>query len=371
MDLFRSSMSPEAGEAVKKILTPDENGRVYCGEGPVTLKFEQEFTAMAGLPDRPLGVNSCSAAIDLGLHLIGLQPEDEVIVSPMTCSASNGSVVTRGARLVWADVDPITGLIDPESVSRLISPWTKAIIAVDWSGRTCDYGALRAALRGHNIPIIEDAAHKFYLDDNFGDIVCWSFGPIKHLSTGGYGGAIMVDDTLYDRARLLRWHGLDRLSKADFRCSQDILEVGYRYHMTDDMASIGLANMSLAMYGVEMARAHAQYYCKELVDIPGIKVPPFDNQCDYWLFGIIVEGDRDEFAVKLAERGIPTSRAHARNDRHSGFAAATATQDGSLSGVQYFDDHQLNIPVGWWITDKEIDYIIESVKELASATIMV
>src|SRR6516162_3783962 len=136
-------MTPEAGEAVKAVLTPDADGRVYCGEGPVTAQFEREFQAVAGVTDRVLGMNSCSAAIDLALDLVGLQPGDEVITTPMTCSASNGSVVTRGGSLVWADVNPLTGLIDPASVKRLVKPWTKAIIAVDWAGRTCDYPGLR------------------------------------------------------------------------------------------------------------------------------------------------------------------------------------------------------------------------------------
>src|SRR6185437_13317926 len=131
MDLFRCSMAPEAGEAVKTVLTPDSNGRVYCGEGSLTLKFEQEFTKLAGLPDRPLGVNSCTAAIDLTLHMLGVGPGDEVIVTPMTCSASNGPVVNRGANLVWADVDPLTGLIRPDSVANVMTASTKAIIAVD------------------------------------------------------------------------------------------------------------------------------------------------------------------------------------------------------------------------------------------------
>jgi perosamine synthetase len=362
IDLFRASMSPEAGDAVKRVLTPDEKGRVYCGEGQITKDFETQFAEVTGLRQLPLGTNSCTASIDMALHMLGVGPGDEVICTPMTCSATNGSVVNRGAKIVWADVDPITGLISPESIGRVVSSYTKAILAVDWAGRKCDYQVIRDAI-GWQVPIIEDAAHCIYLGDTTGDYVAWSFGPIKHLSCGGYGGALLTPSHDYDRARLLRWHGLDRLSKADFRCSQDITEVGYRYHMTDDQAAIGLANLELAKANVAEARRHARDYCRLLRNVSGLAIPPYDAGCDYWLFGLIVEGNRDAFAESLAANGIPTSRAHARNDKHTAFAQATTHQDGELPGVTYFDDHQINIPVGRWVTDHEIDFIISCIEK--------
>lgn len=368
LDLFRASMAPGAGGAVKAVLTPDANGRVYCGEGPITAEFEKKFAETTGLDRPPLGVNSCTAAVDLALHMVGLEPGDEVICTPMTCSATNGSVVTRGAKIVWADVDPLTGLMRPDSVAKLYSRRTKAVLAVDWAGRHCDYAGLRHAV-GNRVPIIEDAAHCIYLGPERGDYVAWSFGPIKHLSCGGYGGALLPPEDQYDRARLLRWHGLDRLSKADFRCAQDILEAGYRYHMTDDMASIGLANMDLAVKNVEKAREHAIRYHESLSLGADFLLPRYDQMCDYWLFGMIVQHNRDGFAQHLAERGIPTSRTHARNDGHSAFRAATVAQDGDLPGVTYFDDHQINIPVGRWVTNAEIDYIIEEITDYASVKV--
>lgn len=367
MDLFRASMSPEAGDAVKKVLTPDAKGRVYCGEGQITAEFEKAFADVTGLDRPPLGVNSCTAAIDLALHMLGVGEGDEVICTPMTCSATNGAVVTRGANIVWADVDPQTGLMQPESVARVVSRQTKAVLAVDWAGRHCDYAALRKATQGA-VPIIEDAAHCLYLGEQRGDYVAWSFGPIKHLSCGGYGGALLPPKSQYDRARLLRWHGLDRLSSADFRCAQDITEAGYRYHMTDDMASIGLANIELAVRGVYAATRHALRYHALLSGVHGINLPPYDSSCNYWLFGILAD-DRDGLAIRLAEHGIPTSRAHARNDGHSAFKAAAIRQDGDLPGVEYFDNHQLNIPVGWWVDESEINFIAREILDYASVKV--
>lgn len=360
VDLFRCSMSPEAGAAVARLYTPDASGRIYCGQGRYTDLFEQTLQETLDLPRVPLGVNSCSAAIDLALHMIGIGPGDEVISTSLTCTATNGPIVSRGAKVVWADIDPITGLIDPVSVAHLITPRTKAVIAVDWAGRACDYAALQAI--AGSIPVIEDAAHRLYLPPIHGDYVAWSFGPIKHLTTGGYGGALLPPHAQHKRASLLRWHGLDRtLPNDSFRCEQDIEEVGYRYHMTDDQAVVGLHNLDLACRGVAQARDNARYYCQQLAGIEGITIPPFDEGCDYWLFGMIIEHDRDGFIARLAERGIASGRVHARNDKHTAFRASTAC-DTPIPGVDSFDSHQVNIPVGHWVTPSERDSIVEAVR---------
>jgi len=355
-------MSANAGEAVKALYTPDEKGRIYCGQGVKTDEFEQLFKDATGLRDEnaPLGVNSCTAAIDLSLHLIGVGPGDEVVSVGVTCAATHTSLVNRGAKIVWADIDPITGLIDPNSVARVVSSKTKAVIAVDWAGRWCDYVALKQSVL-NSIPIIEDAAHCLYIPEVHGDYVCYSLGPIKHLTTGGYGGMLLPPPHHYKRAELLRWHGLDRHSNADFRAGQNIVEAGYRYHMTDDQAVVGMANLSVAKVNVASARFNATRYARHFKSLPGITMPPFDRTSNYWLHGIIIEGDRDEFQRRMAERGIPTSRAHARNDVHDAFVKATARQDGDLPGTTYFDSHQTNIPGGAWLKATEINEVLEAV----------
>jgi dTDP-4-amino-4,6-dideoxygalactose transaminase len=365
--LFKVNMSPDAGLAATKVLASG-----YVGQGPMVDEFERTFTLATGLDRQPLGVNSCSAAIDLALHLIGVGPGDEVITTPITCTATNGPIVNRGASIVWADVDPITGNIAPRSVARMRTERTKAVIAVDWSGRACDYDAIRMVAPG--LPVIQDAAHRFYIDQPHGDYVCWSFGPIKHLTCGGYGGALLPPAGQFERARLLRWHGLDRLSQADFRCEQDITEVGYRYHMTDDQAAVGLTNLPLAARSVARARANARWYSQTLAQVSGITVPPFDASADYWLMTILAD-DREGLRAHLTERGIASSQVHARNDKHTAFRRAMIDSD-NLRGVEYFDAHQLSIPVGWWVSDADreriaaavIEHSLANVKELAHAS---
>jgi dTDP-4-amino-4,6-dideoxygalactose transaminase len=347
-------MSPDAGRAATEVLASG-----YVGQGERVDEFERLFARATGLDREPLGVNSCSAALDLSLHLIGVGPGDEVLVSPITCTATVGAIVNRGAKIVWADVQPFTGRINPDDAWNKMTRRTKAIIAVDWAGRSCDYATLKSA----GVPVVQDAAHRFYVGQPYGDYLCYSFGPIKHLTCGGYGGAILPPPEQFDRARLLRWHGLDRLSKADFRCSQDIVEAGYRYHMTDDQAAVGLANLPYASRSVARSRENAEWYCQSLAGAPGITVPPFDPDCDYWLMTILAN-DRDGLMAHLTERGIASSQVHARCDKHTAFKRATA-HSGQLPGVDHFDAHQLSIPTGFWISDQDREHIAGAVLEWA------
>lgn len=336
--LFKVAMSPEAVGAVGDVLLSG-----YIGQGPMVERFEAALATLLDLPAPPLTVSSGTAALDLALHLIGVGPGDEVITTPVTCTATNSPIVTRGARPVWADVHPFTGLIDAEDVARKITPRTRAVMAVDWGGALCDY----AALRRLGLPVIQDAAHSLTAGIG-GDYVCWSFQAIKHLTCGD-GGALWTPAADLERARLLRWYGLDRRSKADFRCEQNIQEVGYKAHMNDVAAAIGLANIGQTPGLIAKHRENAAWYNSVL----GM---PRDAASAWWLYTLLVE-DRAGFTRHMAERGVAVSPVHARNDTHDAFRFP----NGPLPGVDYFASRNVAIPVGWWLTPAERNQIVEAV----------
>ena len=339
VDLFRVTGSPMIRRLLGDPWEPDEDGRVYIGQGARVDLFEKVFAIVTGLPAWddlrwPLGVNSASAAIDLALHQIGVGAGDEVIATPITCTASNGPVVTRGASLAWADVDPITGNMEPYSLSRLITPRTKAIIAVDWGGRSCDYNRIRWLTEGA-IPIIQDAAHRLYIDpDNCGDYVAWSFGPIKHLTTGGYGGALLPPRAEHERTRELRWHGLDRrnsglpLRAADPR---GWVSVSHDRRPGDR----GVGEPAAGDWGCCSGERERQLVQQRPGWRAGLIVPPFDPRADYWFFTVLTTAPyaRDSLKVALGKAGIASSQVHARNDEHPAFMQATARQYGALESV--------------------------------------
>lgn len=351
IDLFRVAMSPEAKDRVADVLTPDPFGRLYIGQGNEVDAFE---TALAGLLDLsapPLTTNSCTSAIDLALHLIGVGPGDCVLTTPVTCTATNSPIVNRGAVPYWVDVDPLTGLIDPskieEAIERACRDYTPvAIMAVDWGGALCDYNALKR----FGLPVIQDAAH--HLTTPQGDYACYSFQAIKFLTCGD-GGALWCPPEQMERARLLRWYGLDRRSKTDFRCEQNIQEVGFKYHMNDIAAAIGLANIRATKGLIQLHRDHATEYSLCLNG----EVAPGHNQSACWLYTLLVE-DRAGFIAHMAERGIACSPVHARNDTHAAFHFP----NGPLPGVDHFAARNVAIPVGWWLSAEDRRTVIEAVQ---------
>lgn len=352
--LFRVHMSAAAHQRVSDVLSSG-----YIGQGKVNAEFEDRLSNFVGA--QVLTVNSCTAALDLALHLIGVGPGDAVISTPMTCTATNGVIVNRGARIVWADVDPVTGLIDPADVKRKMSASVKAVMAVDWGGQSCEYEALREVADG--VPIVQDAAHNVMADpDNGGDYIAWSFQAIKHL-TSGDGGALRVPFYEYQRARLLRWYGLDRDSSDSFRCEQSITEAGYKYHMNDINSAIGLANLADVDEVVEAHRFNAYSLRSALADAEDvIGLPPQSDDSSWWLFTVRVSQPK-AFIDYMAEAGVMCSPVHKRNDVHPAFRRVAISSD--LPGVDAFAEHEVAIPVGWWLSKDDRSHIVRSVLSYA------
>ena len=343
--LFKVAMSPRAKHAVGATL---DSG--YIGQGPRVDEFEAALEAEFLLPRRPVTTNSCTSALDLALELIGVGPGDAVVTTPQTCTATNTPIVKRHAIPVWADVNQ-RGLVTPQSVLRAAVAAqvdglnVKAIMVVDWAGARPDIRGIKGLLPG--TPVIEDAAHRLPSMVNDADYTAWSFQAIKYLTTVD-GGALLTPEDQVGRAKLLRWYGLDREGSADFRCAQNIEEVGFKYHMNDVAASVGLANLPLAVANLAAQRRNAQYLARQL------KID-FYADSHYWFFPLVIP-QRDNFVAHMAKQGIETSQVHARNDKHTGF-----NYPRSLPGVDRFDAAQLALPCGWWLRKEELDQIVEAV----------
>lgn len=374
VDLFRPHLAPEAAQAAARVLTPDpETGRAFIGTGRLVDRFEAELATLLDADGRPvLAVNSCTSALTLAYHLCGVGPGAVVVAAPLTCAATIGPIVTLGGRVAWADVDPETGCVDPGSVAALLrrlhrdGEQASAVVAVDWAGRSCDYNALRVA--AGRVPIIQDAAHSLLATHNGryaarvgGDWLAFSFGPIKQLSSQ-HGGALVCPDDgpAAEQAHRLRWHGLDRRSSADFRCAQDIDRAGWNFSMTDVEAAVLLANLPHVRGLVHRHRQHALAYDKAFRDLPGLTVPEYDPGSSYWVYPLLTD-DRDGCIRFLAERGIQASQVHRRCDTHPAFRDATHPATQKLPGLDRFAARQLNIPVGWFLSERDVAHVIAAV----------
>lgn len=353
--LFKVRMSHEAPFFVSGVLNSG-----FIGQGPKVEVFEDLLWKELRCETRPVTVNSCTSAIDLALHLCGVGYGDEVISSSQTCLASNIGPVHRGATIRWADIDPITGLIDPDSVEKLITKNTKAIIAVNWAGRLCDYEKLKS----FGIPVIEDSAHTWDVHNpSFGvrgDYVCYSFQAIKFLTTGDGGLLICPNKEKEDEARILRWFGLDRTKGQSFRCQQMIEHVGFKYHMNDIAAAIGICNITEARCSVYSYKINSKLLIDNVKN-PNLILPSYDPTCSFWLFSLHVLNNRkQDFILYMEDCGIAVSPVHHRNDL---YPCMEKYKEGPLVGVEQFNRTQVSIPNGWWLTESDIGYIIDKLNE--------
>ncbi len=345
--LFKHWVAPEAAAAVAETLASS-----CIGQGPKVDEFEQALEPWIG---KNVTVNSGTSALWLAYDLAGIKPGDTVIASPMTCLLANVPLAHMGANILWADVYPDTGLIDPNSVEKLLKsyPSTVAICCVDYAGVVCDIPALRILASDHRATLIVDAAHSFGANQGSTEpdyLTCYSFQAIKHLTTGD-GGAISIADPLVrDVATLQRWCGLDRKG-GGFRCDQIVTMKGYKFHMTDIAASIGLANLPHVAKNIGLHRWHAAQY-----NTAGLGNMPIESSC--WMYNVMVD-NREGFVKHMASRGIQAARTHNRNDLHPIFNA----MEQDLPGVTQFNDHQCSIPVGWFLSDEDVQHIIKAVQE--------
>jgi dTDP-4-amino-4,6-dideoxygalactose transaminase len=360
--LFKVHMPDAVIEPVRETL---HSG--YIGQGPRVDEFEHALAAWFG-SQNVLTVNSGTSALQLALRLADVTSGHEVISTAMTCAATNEPIMAAGARIIWADINPRTGNIDPLDVERKITPRTKAIMAVHWGGYPCDLQELNRIGRKYDVKIIEDAAHAFgatYHGQPIGshsDFACFSFQAIKHLTTVDGGALVCRSTDAYKRGKLLRWYGIDRESeRKDFRCEEDVNEWGYKFHMNDVNATIGLVQLQSVGDVLRRHRANAAYYRERLNNLPGLTLLDYspDRESSYWLFTVRVR-NRLEFMNAMKQAGIVVSQVHARNDTHTMFRDFRR----NLPGVEEFVEEQVSIPVGWWLSAEQRETITATVMRL-------
>ena len=351
----------------------------WIGEGPKVEAFEKVLKNYYG-NEYISTVNNGTSALHLAYHM-SLYPNEakgyktsddfEIISTPITCTATNTPIIANGARIVWADVDPYTGNIDPKDVENKITNKTKAIVMVHWGGNPCEISAINEIGKKHGIKVVEDAAHAIGMEyknkkvGNFSDFTAISLQAIKCITSVDGGILMMKNEEDYKRACLLRWYGIDRTIRegVDLRCEIDVAEAGYKFHMNDVSAVIGNENFKHLPELRDKARSNAKYYDEVFSDCEKIRVVPEnpDGKSSYWLYTLHVE-NRDVIMAKLNELGIMSSKVHARNDTHTMFKDFHA----DLPNAERFNKTHLCIPVGWWVSKEEKEFIADSVVKVVN-----
>ena len=357
--LFKVHMPPP------EALMPRLQSVLYSGqvtEGAQVVEFERRFSRYFGI-EHVLSFHSGTAALHTALMLANVGPGDEVVSTAMTAEPTNMAIAYTGARPVWADVDPRNGNLSAASVAAAIGPRTRAIMVVHYGGIPAPLAGIRAVAAQHGLPVIEDAAHALgaryagQLIGRHSEYVMFSLQAIKHLTTIDGGMLACRNGADVPRARRLRWFGIDRNVP---RTAVDVSEVGYKYHMNNVTASIGLVQLDYIAQVIERHIDNGRCFDRALRDVPGLSLCAFEAQAEpsYWFYTVLAE-NRDGLARKLSERGIGNSQAHKRNDKHSVFAASRA----ELPGLDAFYSRMLHLPCGWWVDEAARDYIAQTLRE--------
>ncbi len=359
--LFRPSISEDAIEAVAEVLRSG-----WLGLGPRTEEFEQRFAEYIGVP-HCVGLNSCTSAIHLALRVLDLPKGSEVITTPLTFVSTNHTILYEGLRPVFADVDRATGNLSAESVKGRINERTRALIVVHYGGYPVDIDEIYALAKENSIAVIEDCAHacgatyKGRRVGSHGDFHAFSFHAVKNLPMGD-GGALTVRSEHHDlRLRRLRWLGIDkdtfrRTTSSSYDWEYDVPEVGFKYHMNDIEAAIGLAQLKyLDDENAQRARI-AQQYRELLSSVKGVELPPQspDRCSSYHLFPIRVD-DRNTLISKLKSEGIGVGVHYRRNDDYPMYERA------DLPGAEHFSSRVMSLPMHLCLTDDDVHHVTSTI----------
>jgi len=312
IQVFKPLMGDDEIAAVSEVLRSG-----WLGLGPRTAEFEREFSRYIGI-DHTVGVNSCTAALDLALKLLDVSHNHEVIVPTMTFVSTGHVVAYNLATPVFADIEPDTLNISLDDIAAKITPRTRAIIVVHYGGRPVDVDAVREV--AGDIPVIEDCAHacgstlRGRHTGSLGDVGCFSFQAVKNLAMGDGGALTSNEPEIVERAKRLRWLGIDKGTwdrTADDRSywwEYAVDEIGLKCHMNDILAAIGLVQLSKLDVMNSRRTEIAQLYTEGLADLSEVQTPVGDTEesLSSWHIYCVKCDDRDGLSLWLQDRGIAT-----------------------------------------------------------------
>jgi UDP-4-amino-4,6-dideoxy-N-acetyl-beta-L-altrosamine transaminase len=337
--------------------------------GPAVAEFERAFAAAAGAA-HAVAVSSGTAALHAAVHALGIGAGDEVIVPAMTFAASANCVVYEGGTPVFADVDPETLLLDPAAVR--ITPRTKAIVAVDYAGQPCDYGALRA----FGLPIIADACHAVGGSDNGAPVgslavlSAFSLHAVKHVTTGE-GGVITTDDAeLARRMRVFRNHGITRDHRERGSWFYEMVELGFNYRITDFQCALGTSQLRKLPASVARRRSIAERYNRFFAGTPSMRpLRVRDGAAHaYHLYPVLLRGlDRATVFRALRAEGIGCNVHYIPVHLHPFYRERFGTRAGLCPAAEAAYENLITLPMFAAMSDRDVDDVLDACAKVLAA----
>ncbi|MBI1935162.1 aminotransferase class I/II-fold pyridoxal phosphate-dependent enzyme [Candidatus Woesearchaeota archaeon] len=348
--------------------------------GPKTKKFEDMMKEYIGCR-HAIALSSCTAALHLSLVALGVKQGDEVITSPVTFPATANVIIHQGATPVFVDVDKSTLNIDPAKIEEKITSKTKAIISVDMAGQPCEYGQIRKIADKHGIPVVEDAAHSIGAEYNGKKIgtlnkaTCFSFYPIKNMTTGEGGLLATDDDELASAARMYSLHGMSkdawqRYSEKGSMHWQTVA-AGYKYNMTDIQASIGMHQLKRLDEFIYKRERYVRFYKDAFSKMDEIILPSqISNIKHAWhLFVVMLDTDRlkisrDEFMELMREENIGTGIHFTSLHMHEYYKKSLGCRKEDFPNAAYLSERIVSLPLYPKMTVQDLTSTIGAVKKI-------
>lgn len=364
--LSKSCIGEEEKLAVARVLDDE-----FLGMGPKVQQFEHDLSLYFNRP--ALCVSTGTSALQLAVQACGIGAGDEVLVPSITYVASFQAVSANGAKPVACGIDPKTLTLDPRDLYARITPRTKAVMPVHYAGGAGHLAAIYEFAQEHKLRVIEDAAHSFgtCLDGkrigSFGDISCFSFDGIKNITSGEGGCVVTNDPDVIERVSDARLLGVQKDSEKRYTgkrsWSFNVVEQGWRYHMSDLMAAIGIEQLKKSEQLIGRRQALAKAYCEQLKHLGAWLHPlPLDyDEVAPHIFPIVLAASfpRDLVMSKLAELNIQTGVHYFPNHCLDFFHAPG---DEVLAEAELISSRALTLPLHPDLDDGDVTYICKTLE---------
>lgn len=357
-------------QAVVDVLKSD-----YLTTGPMVAEFEKRVAEYVGAK-YAVAVSNGTAALHVACLAAGIEEGDEVITSPITFAASANCILYCGGTPVFADIDRDTYNISPEEIEKKITGKTRAIIPVHYTGQPCEMEKIHQIAKKHNLMVIEDAAHALgavYQGKKVGslsDMTCFSFHPVKPITTGEGGMITTNDEKLYQRLLLFRSHGITReeefLSENQGAWYYEQVELGYNYRITDIGCALGNSQLNKLDGFIERRREIAERYDEAFAYCDGIKIPKQLPGCDsgWHLYMIqVLEMDRKEVFDRLRAAGVGVN-VHYIPVYHHPYYRKNGYGQVHCREAETFYERAISLPIFPGLTKEQQEYVIEQIMNI-------
>lgn len=374
---------PDIGEEeIAEVVDSLRSG--WITTGPKTRRFEQEFAAFLGGDVEAVAVNSATAGLHLALEAIGIGPDDEVITTTHTFTATAEVIRYMGAHPVLVDVDPRSMTIDPERVESAITPRTRAIIPVHYGGLACDMQRLAKIARSRKLLIVEDAAHALpttcggrLIGTLDSDATVFSFYATKTLATGEGGMLVTRNPRIAQRARVMRLHGIDRDAFDRYVSKKpawhyEVVAPGFKYNMTDVAASMGIHQLAKVRRFQARRAELAARYTSELRGLPVLTprdADPGDTHAWHLYVIRLTAGagiGRDAFIQRMAEQGVGCSVHYIPLHLHPYWRDTYRLRPEQFPYSQALFESAISLPIYTRMTDDDQSHVLDAVRRTLS-----